>query len=150
VVLLVLAGMAVVAVTAMSGLTTGGSATSELGLSNPSAPLPTTRSSGPPATTSFEALAKQVACKAAYQSVVAADDAEFAQSGYYADTVSQLVSDGYLPGVPSPSAGYTIGLAYTTPGKGRGRNHGADNGGRDPTGDVTVNGAVGSGACDRL
>ncbi len=69
---------------------------------------------------------------ATYQSVVTADDTLFAQAGHYADTISQLVSAGYLAAVPSPSAGYTIALAGNS------------------AGEVTVNGAPGPGNCDRL
>jgi hypothetical protein len=132
VVLIVLGAMAAMAVAAMSSLTTGGSGPAVVGFSTLSAPSPIGSSSPPATTSSFEALAKQVACRAAYQSVVTADEARFAQTGSYADTISQLVSGGYLAAVPSPSAGYTIGLAGT------------------PAGDVTVNGAPGPGNCDRL
>jgi len=146
VVVLILGVMAAVAVAGTSMLTPSGAGLPVVTFpASPTTTSPTIAASGQ---MTAIGLARQAACRADYESVVTADEMVFDQTGFYSDTVAQLVADGYLHAAPSSTHGYTIGLAYAPAGQGHGRDHGASNGGRDPTGDVTVSGRTS--ACDHL
>jgi len=147
-VVLVLGVMAAVAVAGTSLLVPGGDGLPSMTLpAGPTTAPPTSGASGQGADIG---RARQAACHADYDAVDAADEAMLAQTGFSADSIGQLVATRYLRSAPSTEGGFTIALAYAPAGQGHGRDHGASDGGRDPTGAVTVNGAVGPAACDRL
>jgi general secretion pathway protein G len=94
--------------------------------------------------------AARSACLADYGTVARADESYFATTSYYADTIDDLVTASVLREAPTTDNGYTIGLQYTTNGHGKGKGHGHGHPDTDPTGEVTVNGAVGPSGCDSL
>jgi len=143
---MILGVLAVIAIGGTSVLMPGGEGLPSVTLpTSPTTTAPIDRAAGP---TTAIGLARHAACLADYQAVLAADEAMFTSTGFFTDTIAQLVSAGYLHSAPSRARGYTIGLAYAPAGQGHGRDHGAGNGGRDPTGDATVNGVVGPAGCD--
>jgi hypothetical protein len=143
-VLVVLGVVAVVAITQTSMLTDG--VVSRALITPPTSPNLAASSTGSEVEQTAPGLARQVACRSDYQIVLTADETMFAQTGSYASTIAQLVAGGYLQAAPSSTHGYTIALASTPAGEPGRPAHGVS-GGVQPTGGVTVNGVVGTGAC---
>jgi hypothetical protein len=146
-VVLILGVMAAIAVAGTSMLVPGGAGVPSMTL--PAGPTTTSPTVGTSGQMTAIGLARQAACHADYDAVVAADEAMYSKTGFFADTIQALVEAGYLRAVPSSSNGYTIGLSYATV-DGRGRANGLGTGGGGPTGGITVSGVVGPGACDAL